>query len=299
VRVLESNCVTQGRYDSNDATPGMARRVVAPVASSRAAVIEMPESASRSNLLESAQGMHGTLSNASLARIPADALGLLGRLRALSSVEVREDGPHVWVRWNEAGFDVLRALLPVGGAQFYEKLDTHWHLCGHSLPAFDIPAEGFRPLAGVLAPSPPRAPATVHEPAPRVVLALKRGGQPRTATAMMCGVRALARWADLAPSREFRPLSAAFSDGVVLLTGQALPPVDGERFWGDRLLCPLGWAPEPALPESALLEAIGVTADELALLRGGEVEIIPRAALRPLTRSSARLAARTADKGAT
>jgi hypothetical protein len=235
--------------------------------------------------------MHGLLTNATLARIPADALPLIGGLRAYASVQVRLDGARAWVRWDEAGFEVLRALLPVQGAEFFEKLDSQWHLCGHSLPAFDVPSDGFRPLAAAVTPSRVETPAAATAAFPRVVLALKRNTHPRAATAMLCGAKALAEWADMAPTAKVEALQAATCGGGVLLTGQHLPPIAGERFWGESLLCPLGFAPDPDLPETALLNALGANAGERALMRPGTIDIIPRAPLRSLTRASARLGA--------
>jgi hypothetical protein len=235
--------------------------------------------------------MHGVLTNASLARIPADALPLIGGLRAYASVQVRVDGARAWVRWDEAGFEILRALLPVPGAEFFERMDSSWHLCGRSLPAFDVPQAGFLPLASVLTPGRVEPLADAGVAFPKVVLALKRSNLARNATALLCPAQALAAWADMAPTAKITALSAARSGDRILLTGQSLPPIEGARFWGERLLCPLGWAPDPDLPEHSLLQAIGAGPNELALLQPGNVEIAPRDALHPLTRAIARLGA--------
>lgn len=235
--------------------------------------------------------MHGVLTNATLARIPTAALPLIGGLRAYASVQVRGDGARVWVRWDEAGFEILRALLPVQGAEFFERLERQWHICGHSLPAFDVPGDGFRPLASVLTAGRVQVVADAGVAFPKVVLALKRSNQPRDPAAMLCTVKALVAWADMAPTARITALSAARNGELVLLMGQPLPVIEGERFWGERLLCPLGWAPDPALPEESLLQPTGAGPDELALLRPGSIEIIPRGALRGLTRASARLGA--------
>ncbi|MCB9895979.1 MAG: hypothetical protein H6839_16215 [Planctomycetes bacterium] len=232
--------------------------------------------------------MHGTLTHASLARVPVDALPLLGRLRAYASVRVRLEGERAWVRWDEAGFEVLRALLPVHGAEFFEKLDAHWHLCGHSLPAFEVPTGDFVPLASVVTPSVAKPIADDADTLPRVVLALRRTDATRASCALLTTTKALAAWADMATQTEIAALEAARSGELVLVSGSRLPALAGERYWGERLLCPLGWAPDPDLPESALLEALGVQANELALVRKGAIEIIPRGAFRTLTRASAR-----------
>ena len=226
-----------------------------------------------------------------MARIPAQALTLLGSLRTYASVQVRVEQTRAWVRWDEAGFEILRALLPVRGAEFFERLEARWHLCGHSLPAFDVPQDGFVPLASVLTPAPILTRPSETDPLPRVVLALRRSEVIHETSAMLTTPKALAEWADMATEAEIASVSAARSGELVLLMGDRLPVAPGERYWGVRLLFPLGWAPDPNLPESALLEALGVEAQELALVRRGAVEVIPRDVLRPLTRASARLAA--------
>ena len=239
--------------------------------------------------------MHGVLTHASLARIPASALVLLGRLRAYASVQVRVEDQRAWVRWDEAGFQVLRALLPVEGAKFYEKLDSSWRLCGHSLPAFEIPEDGFVPLATVLTPAPVYAEPDEAEAVHKVLFALKRAAAVQPARAMLCKPGVLGTWADMATLAEFSGLEAARSGDLVLVTatGDAnLPPLAGaERYWGERRRGPLGHRPDPDRPESGLLAALGVGDDEFALVRHAAVEVIPRGVLQPLTRASARLGA--------
>ncbi|MCA8910866.1 MAG: hypothetical protein KDB82_04125 [Planctomycetes bacterium] len=239
--------------------------------------------------------MHGVLTHASLARIPASALALLGRLRTYASVQVRIEEQRAWVRWDEAGFQVLRALLPVEGAEFFEKLDSSWHLCGYSLPAFEIPEDGFVPLAMVLTPAAVHTVPDEAEALPRVQFALKRSSEIHSARALLCKPGALAVWADMATLGEFNGILAARSGDLVLVTATgdaSLPPLAGaERYWGERLLFPLGYGPDPDLPESALLTALSIRDDEFALVRHAAVEVIPRGVLQPLTRASARLGA--------
>ncbi|MBZ0134736.1 MAG: hypothetical protein K8I27_00015 [Planctomycetes bacterium] len=235
--------------------------------------------------------MPGILTNTCLARIPVDALSLLGRLRAHPSVQVRADARFLWVRWDEAGFEVPRVLLPVQGARFFERADKHWRLCGRTLPVFDVPDDGFVPLASALVPKPQQTVPERAEPAPRLVLALKRSTVARPATALLCRLATLSTWIELAASRDLNSLDAARCGETVMLTGQRLPPLDGERLWGEHLLCPLGWTPDPDLPESALLEALGADHNELALMRHAGIDIIPRDAFSRLTRASVRLGA--------
>jgi len=235
--------------------------------------------------------MASILRNASMARIPARALDRLGRLRAHAGVRALLQGEQCWVAWDGAA-DVLAQLLVVPGVEFLEQRGPHWYRCGCSLPTFDVPQRAFAPLAGLITPA-PVAPAPAAPVAfPRVVLALRRSDQPRPATAMLCTPAALAAWAEMAPTRHIEALQSARAGDTLLLMGANLPPLQGaERLWGERVLCPLGWAPTPDLPESALLEAIGAGGDELAILRQAAIELVPRHALAPMTRAGARLGA--------
>ena len=57
----------------------------------------------------------------------------------------------------------------------------------------------------------------------------------------------------------------------MMLLGQRLPTIsEGEKFWGNRVLVPLGFRPAPALSESALLGALGVDEGDLLALRQPE-----------------------------
>jgi hypothetical protein len=100
----------------------------------------------------------------------------------------------------------------------------------------------------------------------------------------------LARWAEHATTRQLASLSAAHDQGVVLLRGEKLPPLEGERFWGRRVLFPLGRRPEPDLGEDVLAAALRLEAGEQAVVSGEWAEIVPLAAFAPLSRAGVRLA---------
>lgn len=235
-----------------------------------------------------------------LARLPLSSLAALAVVRALPGAEVRADGAWAWVRW-EAGQDaVLRRVLPVAGAELYEAREGKWYRHGAHLPAFDVPDGGnFRPLHQVLFPAPVSPlPGPARRPWQPVRLGLVPEPHPRPARALECTGADLGRWVDRVPSARLKALGAARCGGRILLLGERLPPVAGERFWGASVLVPLGLRPEPALPEAALREALGAGEDDLLLLRRGadgpEVEAVPRSALEPLTRAGLRLALRGA-----
>jgi hypothetical protein len=89
-----------------------------------------------------------------------------------------------------------------------------------------------------------------------------------------------------------RDLRAAVCDQEMLILGDRPPWLrDGLRFWGRRVLCPLGQRPEPDLPESALLAGLQVAGDEFLILTYASAEVVPTASLGPLTRAGLRRAA--------
>jgi hypothetical protein len=101
----------------------------------------------------------------------------------------------------------------------------------------------------------------------------------------------LGRWADRTSSARLASIQAARSGDQILLLGEHLPLLHpSERFWGRRILVPLGYALDPALPEGALSEALGLDAEEIVLVRSEQTQIISQTALQTLTRSAIRLA---------
>lgn len=97
--------------------------------------------------------------------------------------------------------------------------------------------------------------------------------------------------ADTATAAQIESVCGAHCAGRILLLGDRLPPLpDAERFWGSRVLVPLGCRPEPALPESALVEALGLQVGEIAVHDGTRIDVLPGDALQPLTRAGIRLA---------
>jgi hypothetical protein len=236
--------------------------------------------------------MASPLADVCRASLPVDALPQLADVRTVAGIRVMILDERAWVRWDAGDEEVLRRILPIQGAEVFELRDGQWYRPGQRLPAFNLPEEkGARPLSAVLTPSPVEA-QRVHPTAfERVRLVLVRDEKPRAATALRCSLEDLARWADGATSRQLTALEAAWYGDSVLLLGQRLPALAGcERFWGRTVLVPLGFRPEPVLPESALRQALGLQEEEIAVLGHGETEVVAREAFQTLTRAAARRA---------
>jgi len=233
------------------------------------------------------------------ASFAAGALAVLADLRARDDIKASVAGGRAWVRWPAGDDNVLLRVLAVEGVELYARRGDRWHRFGAALPAFDFP-EGleFRPLHAILFPA-PVMPVPAGEalrgltPPARLALVLAPDARPRPASALTCTAAELARWADGTPAARLAALEAAWCKGRVLVLGARLPPLaSGRRYWGEAVLVPLGFRPEPDLPPGAVRDALGLTAEELLLLDEGSAEVVPRSALRPLTRARARLAAR-------
>jgi hypothetical protein len=226
--------------------------------------------------------------------LPPGVLPALAGLRSRAGVRAREVGGRVWVWWPAGDEAVLRRVLPLPGAEFFARRDGLWYRPGRRLPSSGVPAEASAlPLAAVLSPAPVTPQLAQARPAP-VGLTVVRDGRPRPATALLCELSEMVRWADAATTRQLTALEAARCGGRVLLRGGRLPAVAGERWWGRSVLVRLGFRPEPELPEAVLASALGLTEGSAALLRAGGVEVVPASAFGPTSRAAVRLAARGA-----
>jgi hypothetical protein len=237
------------------------------------------------------------LADVCCARLAPAALGHLGGLRARPGVAVLSGPAGLWLFWPAGDEELAREVLALEGAELYLRRDGQWRRPGLHLPVFDVPdPSGARPLSAGLFPAPVQ-PLPPGRPAWQPVrIALVRDDTPRPATALYTTLADLVRWADRATSRQIEGLRGACCRAQVLVVGCRLPPVahapgsPGVRFWGKRVLVPLGFRPDPALEEGVLREALRLGEDELALLLDDGVEVIPGDAFGPLTRAGIRLA---------
>jgi hypothetical protein len=228
------------------------------------------------------------------ANLPVEALPHLAALRARPDLRIHLEGGQAWAFWPAGEPEVTPALLGISGAELFARRGGSWYRSGQHLPAFDVPAaDEARPIAHVLYPAPVQAAKAPERVAGPLRIALLREDRPRSATALRCGLAELGRWADTATSHHLAGLEAAVCAGRALLRGQRLPPLVGaERFWGRAVLVPLGFRPGPALPEDVLSAALGLAANEVALLSAEGAEVVPGSAFGPVSRAGVRLALR-------
>ena len=227
------------------------------------------------------------------AALPPDALPLLAPLRCEPGLQVAHAAGRLWLRFAPGSERVLHGILPLHGVELFAVRDGTWRRFGQSLPAFDFPHDPrFEPLEHVLFPAPVLPVPVGPAPVAPVHLSLKPDDRPRPTTAMLCPLAPLLTWADTVATVRLERLHGVIHAGQMLVVGAGLPVLDGgERCWGRLVLVPLGFRPDPDLPETALRAAAGVEAEELLLLRHDRAEAVPRAAFSSLSRAALRLAA--------
>jgi hypothetical protein len=228
------------------------------------------------------------------ACLPLTALVALAEVRCSPYVEVAIVEDRAWVRWPSDNEEMLRRLLPVRGAELFCCRGGLWYRFGSRLPSPGWPsAAAVKPLHHILIPAPVAAEPREEDAWRRCGLTLVREERPRLATALRSDLVELGRWAERATSAQLTALEGAVCQEKVLVRGGVLPPMlRAERYWGSRVLTPLGYRAEPALPEGGLLEALGADESEVAVLRDGDAELVPAGAFAPLTRAGVRLAVR-------
>jgi hypothetical protein len=236
--------------------------------------------------------MISSLAQVCYASLPVTALAALADLRCLPDVRVALLGDRAWVRWEPGNDQVLIRLLPVRDVKLFVYRDEYWYQHGHHLPSFNLPPDtGGQPLHHVLVPAPVEPLAAPKLWIQRVNVRLVRDEFPHQTSAVLCQLQRLSEWADTVTTAHLTSIRAARCQDSILMLGRRLPLLPGaERFWGGRVLMPLGHRLEPALPERDLLGLWSLQEKEFVLVRTDKVEILDQESFEPLTRPGIRLA---------
>jgi hypothetical protein len=240
------------------------------------------------------QPMNNVLPLIACARIPLESLSRLAGLRCHPGIRVALHGQHAWLCWPAGDELVVTDLIAIAGVRFFIDREGTWYAHGSRLPAYDLPPmEPSLPLDQVLLPPSEDRQSIALPSIEPVRVQLVPDDKPRRTRALLCSLTVLSDWADRAPAFQIEPLQGAISDARVLLLGDNLPFLQGnQRFWGERVLIPLGKRFEPVVDEDDLLEAWGAEKDEIVLFDGEQAEIIPVSSIKPLSRASIRMASR-------
>jgi hypothetical protein len=224
-------------------------------------------------------------------------LPLLGRLRNVLTLRLHVHNGEVWIQFPAGERAVLECLQVVPGVRFFSQIDKVWYRFGNSLPTSEHPPTGAgRPLTMLLQPSGLTAEAVTQlEPISPVRLGLVRSGVARQTSALRCQLSDLQGWIDSATTSEIAAVRGVYFSNEVLLLGEVLPVVPGSiRFWGQRVLLPLGFELSESYSEQSILAAVRAANYEMLLIQETEVQFVMMSLLQPLTRAGLRLAARGA-----
>jgi hypothetical protein len=237
--------------------------------------------------------VNAVLAEVCCACVPAASLVRLAPLRVRAGIRVRLVGECAWLWWTAGDEVVLQCVLAVRDVEIFERREGRWHRLGRRIPAFDVPDDAeARPLLHVLTPSLVQAESGTPAFEP-MRLTLVRDDRPRVASALCCTLSDLSVWAEGATSKQLESLQAVRAGARVLLRGERLPILSAnQRYWGRTILTPLGFRPQPELPDGALREALRLRNQEIALLAEDGFEAIDGQLFQPLTRAGVRLAER-------
>lgn len=232
-----------------------------------------------------------TFADVRCACLPAALMPRLAPLRGRHGVEVALDQRSLWVRW-AAGDDASPALLfAFPEIRLFLRKGDHWYDWRRAVPAFDVPESlRYRPLDQVVFPSqvvPIPADDGAIEPMP---LTLVPDDTPRPAAAMICSLAAMRTWAEETPACVLVRYRAAMDGGRLFVLGKKLPWLDGgRRYWGTRVLVPLGLRPDPVLSEESLRRTVGVGASDLLVLNPDGCDVIAQDHFAPLSHAALRI----------
>lgn len=235
--------------------------------------------------------MTGTssLADCRAARLPKDALAALAPLRRAHGIRIVERADEAWAVWDGEMPSIVAALLPTPGVTLFTRHADEWRPLGTALPAFDTPTGDGSGLDRALLPVPVCPVPPPQFAGRRIAVALSACSRPRPTSALRVSTREILTWADTATTRQIAALEGIVHGGTAWLRGAALPALAGaERFWGERLLVPLGLRPDPDWPEGALRAAAVVDDDEILVLTPAGPEALPAAAFKALTRAAIR-----------
>jgi hypothetical protein len=239
-----------------------------------------------------------TLSDASCASFPWLHVAALGPLRNLPDVTLARVDDRAWVRWQVGNERVLQQILPLPDAVLFIYRDAHWYRFGHQLPAFDVPVSAeYQPLHQVLTPSSFQTQGPANLKCEPTMLVIVSDDRERPTTAALCALGPLIHWIERVPTARLKGIQAAHCENQVLLLGDRIPLLpESARFWGSEVLIPLGYRPDPFLPERALRDVLAASEDQVILWDRDGVERIDRRAFAPLSRAGVRLVAQLGAK---
>ncbi len=234
--------------------------------------------------------------NASLAKLKSTDVPGLAELRNRPGVELAIlSDQEAWLRWRVGDTNTARLVFAFQASELFEFRNGHWHRLGCPLPSFGIPGDlPFRPLFHAILPGSILPLPVPSERAAPCEVRLVEDSRPREATAVLAPITACLRWADSVPNLLLEKYQAVRRSEHILVLGQPVPWLDGgQRFWGDKMLFPLGFSPKPFLPDAQFQAALMLERDDFAVFFPDRIEAISATVWASLSRAKLRWMVRT------
>lgn len=243
------------------------------------------------------------LDRVSLARLPWEAAPRLASSRDHRNLEIaraKADPGVAWIRWSAPDREIASVIHQIQGSLLYEQRQGAWYRPVSALPDFDVPLNlNFHSIGQVLLPAritpiePPDQDESTEDlrssSTLKVTLAVSASWEPTSA--LRSGLDAVIEWAESVPSGLLRGLQAAWSGDEVLIRGERLPLIPGaRRYWGQRVLIPLGLRLDPELSDRVVAQVLGIGPDTLVLWEQAAPELIPDQAFGRLSLAAIRSA---------
>jgi len=198
--------------------------------------------------------------------MPPNEAATLGPLRCRGEIEVCGLPEAIWIRGPAADEDLDLKLRALPGRRFTLLSDNQLVAHGATVPLGYGPEGPWIRLRQWLTAVLPQA-ALSGCVAGTVTLRMVRGGSVAEANLLIALTEHWRGYIDTAPQVRLDGLAFALSDdGRVVVRGQPLPPLPGERFVESHgLAMPAGFTWEPALASEVVRTALRLPAADLAI----------------------------------
>lgn len=240
---------------------------------------------------------HADTDMAWAVRVPMTELARIGRLRLMPTIEICEDAGNVWLRGSTVGSPqdaVLRTLAQ--GVWFVVLPDGRLRARESRIPTGRLPNGPWVSIADWIVPDLPAA-AMAGKFEQRVPLMLVRSAHELEPGVLVTTPELWSAYAAEAPQvRRECWFFAMSADGRVIIRGEPLPSLPGERFSLEQgIAMPIGWTTSPLADPAVLRELLGLDQNSVALFhRDGTWELVPEDGFVRATHAAVRLSIREA-----
>lgn len=221
----------------------------------------------------------------------------LGQLRLVPSVESAETEESYWLRGSSQIEEAQLVLSTIPHVRIYHiEAGDGLRPVGLRLVAKPLPTMTFLPLSKTVAVELPRAAYPVSRMA-SVPVSLVRSDQEQRSMLLETTLEVWSAYASSAPQVRLNCWAfAVTSEGRVLVRGEPLPPLRGQRYWmSDGVAIPIGWTCHPVIAGPVLAKVLDGRGGDLILLNvDGSMESIPADSFVRATRSAVRSTQRAA-----